>query len=167
MERARNDADLIARVGNMERRIRFDVGYNHMEFPQDCGGGGHGVHGMTLCFLLIGPHGAVQWKVNLPNWFPGNVNIIDTVQSVGPFSAVPADSRIGDGLPTDLGHHWPKEQYEGEQRFDCDLLPEGYCYYDGSGLNAGPVLRAFLDYGPMAVWAALGRYYHELHEQAS
>lgn len=164
-QRAWADRALVERQGDMERRIEFQVGYDHRAFPNDCGGGAHGQHGMEMMFLLIGPAGAVQWKVAMPNWVPGNVDVIDTVPGDWPVSLVPANSRIGDVYPVDLGFHSPKPTYEGQENYgrdDCHILPGGTCYYDGSGLNAGPVLQAFLSYGPMAVWSALARYYQEL-----
>jgi hypothetical protein len=160
LERARNDSALITRDGVMERRIVFEVGYDHRSF-----GCGHGQHGMTMRFLLYLPPGWVQWAANLPNWVPGNVG--DTgVGAEHPVSLVPARYRqIGDGMATDLGYHSPTPRYEGQEeygRMDCNLLPEGTCYYDGSGLNAEPVLEAFLMHGPMAVWSTLARYHAEV-----
>ncbi len=117
-------------------------------------------------FYLLGPSGCVQWVANMPNWVPGNTNTIDDVQVISGASLVPTNSRTDDMYPNDLGYHSPKPIYEGQDgRDDCHLLPGGTCYYDGSGLNAGPVLEAFLSYGPGAVWAALARYYQELWGQ--
>lgn len=120
---------------------------------------------MNLRFNLIGPKGAVQWMANMTNWTPGNV-IHGTVQADQPVSLVPvtAMGRIGDGMATDMGYHSPRPLWDGQEeygRMDCHLLPGGECYYDGSGLNAEPVLEAFLAHGPHAVWAALARYYTE------
>lgn len=162
--RAFADRTFVVRDGTMERRIEFIPGYDHTSFPEDCGGGGHGRHGMELAFILIGPAGAVQWKCTMLNWYPGNIVYGDAPASE-PISMVPAHPRIDDTMATDLGYHSPKPMWEGQEdygRDDCHLLPGGTCYYDGSGLNAGPVLEAFLSYGPMAVWAALSRYYQEL-----
>jgi hypothetical protein len=160
-ERAMQGSELISREGTMERRIGFEVGYDHTEFPEECGGGGHGRHGMTMAFILIGPSGAVQWKINMLNWYPGNVAHLD-IPATEPISAVPANPRLGDTMAIDLGYHSPKPRWEGQEEYghmECHLLPEGSCFYDGSGLNAVPILEAFLSHGPMAVWAALARYY--------
>jgi hypothetical protein len=161
VERARHESALISRAGVMERRIDFDAGYDHRHF-----GCGHGQHGMTVRFILGLPGGFVQWVFNMPNWVPGNVGIIGDVGSMHGQSIVPATNRpLGDGMATDLGYHSPTPRYEGQEQYgraDCYLLPEGSCYYDGSGLNAVPILEAFLLYGPMAVWAALARYHTDL-----
>ena len=164
-ERAAAGSDFIVRDGPMERRISFEVGYDHTSHPEDCGGGGHGRHGMTMAFILLGPNGAVQWKINMLNWYPGNIDTMGTVGATSPVSVIPANRQVGDTYAQDLGYHSPKPRYEGQEEYghmECHLLPEGYCYYDGSGLNAGPVLGAFLEHGPMAVWATLARYYGEL-----
>lgn len=163
-ERAMTDAGLVQRDGVMERRIIFEVGYDHRAFPDDCGGGGHGQHGMNMRWVLIGPAGAVQWLTYMSNWVPGNVRH-GTVGDIHPVSLVPTNGRIGDGMAADLGYHspvrpsWDDNEWVSKQ--DCEFLPDGYCYYDGSGLNAEPVLEAFLSHGPHAVWASLARFYME------
>jgi hypothetical protein len=163
-KRALNDCALVQRAGNLERRIEFEVGYDHSAFKDDCGGGGHGKHGMTMRFVLIGPHGAVQWVACMINWYPGNIRNGD-VGSAEPVSLVPAmqHRHIDDGMAWDLGYHSPIPQYEDQTptRGSCEYLPGQQCYYDGSSLNAQPLLEAFLEHGPMAVWAALARYYTE------
>lgn len=161
-ERAWTDCGLTEKVGNMERTISFEVGYDHRSFPEDCGGGGHGQHGMSIRFVLKGPAGAVQWLVNMHHWVPGNVHYghVETTDNQ-PVSLVPLKyPQVGDGMATDLGYHSPREMYEGQYgpREDCEYI-DGPCWYDGSGLNAEPILEAFLSHGPHAVWAALARYY--------
>lgn len=162
-ERAQHEADMVDRRGTMERRISFEVGYNHSAF--DCG---HGQHGMNLRFTLIGPHGAVTWLVFMTNWVPGNVSGFGTVPAIDPVSLVVPIlyPTLGDGMAADLGFHSNEPSYRDHESMDCDLLPAGYCYYDGSGLAAGPVLEAFLEHGPMAVWASLARFYAHLHEES-
>lgn len=165
-ERAFRDSMLTERTGPMARSISFEAGYDHSGFGDACGegSGGHGRHGMVLRFVLSGPAGAVQWCATLVNWYPGNVDIIGTVGSTSTFSAVPSN-RLGDGMATDLGFHSPvRPAWDTDEwlpRRECHLLPEGYCYYDGSGLNAEPILAAFLEHGPHAVWAALAHFYRE------
>lgn len=160
--RAASGSTLIERTPPMERRIEFQVGYDHRRFT--CG---HGCHGMSLRFIFLGPAGATQWMANMPNWMPGNTDIIGNIQGELPISFVPTSNQIGDGYPVDLGYHSPRPLYEGHEGRDrCIYLPEGTCYYDGSGLNAQPVLEAFLEHGPMAVWATLARYYNEVFHTA-
>jgi hypothetical protein len=158
--RASRDKGLTEVVGEMRRTIQFDVGYDHRAFPEECGGGGHGQHGMTMGFLLQGPHGVVQWSVNMPNWVPGNV-VHGGVPSEF-LSAVPAYPQISDLYADSLGYHSPTPLHEWQKdygRDDCMMLPDGICFYDESSLNAEPMLEAFLAHGPHAVWALLGDYY--------
>lgn len=161
---------LIEQLGVMERRIGFFAGYDHSDLT--CGDGSwgqqHGRHGMDVRFILKGPHGAVQFVFNLLSFVPGNTDIIDLVRPTGPAVAiVPVTTpSFGDAMPVDLGYHSPRELYGGQlSPGDCELLDGARCYYDGSGLNAGPVLAAFLLHGPMAIWAALGDYYAVIFSQ--
>jgi hypothetical protein len=158
-ERAMQDNGVSERFGEFTRRIEFQVGYDHREFPEDCGGGGHGQHGMQMRFVLIGPRGAVQWMTAMTNWVPGNVEL-DLIANV---SLVPCHHKIRDGYAVDLGYHAPERPAwdTGEHMVErkCDLLPGGTCFYDGSGLAAEDLVPGFLDHGPHAVWAALARHY--------
>lgn len=44
----------------------------------------------------------------------------------------------------------------------CKELPEGKCYYDGSGLNALDVLARFQEHeDPEIIWQILETYYDE------
>jgi hypothetical protein len=158
-ERALHDAALIERNGDMERRIAFYVGFDHTKFPEDCGGGGHGLHGMTMSWVLIGPKGAVNWDMYLNNWVPGNTNSIGGVLCQDPVSVIPANGILDDGMAWDLGYHTsvPSPDLHGPNK--CEFLSDHECYYDGSGLAAQPLLDAFLEHGPQAIWAALARFY--------
>jgi hypothetical protein len=99
----------------------------------------------------------------MTNWYPGNIDRMGIVGATDDVSLVPIPHpMIGDGWATDLGYHARVPRYGEQQRMDCDFLPDGYCYYEGSGLAAEPVLEAFLSHGPHAVWAALGNYYAEV-----
>lgn len=165
-QRAFRDATVAEQFGQFERSVTFEVGYDHRAHPESCGGGGHGQHGMTLRFILKGPDGATQFVMYATNWVPGRVTSIGDIEASEPVSLVHVGRHgLGDGMAADLGYHSPKPQWEGQEQYgrdDCNVLPGGTCYYDGSGLNAGPVLEAFLSHGPHAVWVALARFYAEL-----
>lgn len=133
-----------------QRRIEFQIGYDHTTFPEVCGGGGHGQHGMTQRFILVGPLGATQFVINMPAWVPGRVKYGGVPSSISGIDSVTAH---------DLGYHSPHPMYEEQLQFDCDLLPNSHCYYDGSSLNAEPVLEKFLANGLQAVWDELTDYY--------
>jgi hypothetical protein len=124
---ALRDAGVTQDLGNgMSRRVDFYVGYDHRAFPDDCGGGGHGQHGMEMAFYLIGPVGAVQWKVAMPAWTPRPVGVTGNLEHV-------AMRGIADIYAVDLGYHWPKPRYDRQEPMECDLLPGGRCFYDGWG----------------------------------
>jgi hypothetical protein len=153
--RANRDCGITEQLGNGGwRRIEFEVGYDHRAFPEACGGGGHGQHGMSMTFLLGGPDGVVQWKINMLGWVPGNVS----EYSGGIRNWHP---RLDLVMPTDLGHHWRTPTYEEEWQpdSDCEYIGGQRCFYDGSGLNAGELTAGFLADGPHYVWAHLARYY--------
>lgn len=153
-DRAWRDRGLIEDHGDFQRRINFTPGYDHTAFPEACGGGGHGRHGMEMSFVFVGPHGATQWVVSMPNWLP---------RSVGPLGNLPLSfPKLEEIYSLDLGYHSPKPLYDDQMAMECELLPGGHCFYDGSGLRAGPVLEKFLWHGPAAVWAELSSYYVEL-----
>jgi len=126
------------------RPVEFTPGYDKRTE-------GYGVHGMSIRFLAVGDAGAVQFVMNT-GWAPGL-----PVRSAGTFP-----------YAVDLGYHWSTQRYEGMSQFsECDALGEGGCYYDGSGLNAEPVMEAFIRDGEPAVWAALEDYYAHLVAAAS
>ena len=68
-------------------------------------------------------------------------------------------------MAADLGHHWTTPTYEGEGTYDCEYVPGGTCYYDGSGLTADAVLKVFVEDGIDAVWAYLRQEYDYVIER--
>lgn len=56
--------------------------------------------------------------------------------------------------------------YDGAEEYgrDCDVLPGGVCYYDGSGLAADVPWRLLREEGHEAVWAFLRGHYSDLFE---
>ena len=135
-------------VVEFEQRVTIEPAY-------DLRSEGRGAHGATLRMVLAGPLGATQF-VLYTNWYlPG---FLEDLKAKG---AVP--EVLTRPIPADLGYHWRTEPYEGcYHRDDCDILGEGGCYYDGSGLNAERVFGLLLTGGSDAVWAELRSYYDEL-----
>jgi len=114
----------------------------------------YGIHGVEMRFLLMGPLGAVQF-VLYTNWHLPHVEkemMEKPVDAIGYHCSRP--------MPADLGYHSPKPMYKGQEEFDCDLLPGGKCYCDGSGLNAIPVFDILVSEGEEALWKKLEDYYH-------
>ena len=138
------------------REVEFRPGYNKRRT-------GYGVHGMDIHFRFYGPLGTVQFTMST-GWVPG--------EAVLPFGQDPDPhwSRIANRYPvaTDLGYHWLVPQYDEQEMYrrdDCPFVEGGVCYYDGSGLNAEPVLAAFIERGEPAVWRRLVRYYRQLRDE--
>lgn len=136
------------------RRIDFEPGYDHWTTP--CSGR-HGRHGMQIRFLLMAEGGVTQFLM-YTDWTPGSVDGIGSMRGSGSGT-----------MAADLGHHWLSPVYEGESLTHeaCEYLHGAPCFYDGSGLNAGPVLTRFVDHGLDAVWAELETYHRECSEWAA
>jgi hypothetical protein len=141
------------------RHLSLMPGYDHRGFSSECGGGGHGQHGMEMRFVLIGPMGATQWLAFITEWVPGRNVRAGHVDIEYP--------DLGSLMAADLGYHWSTPQYEGQDPRECDLLPGGTCYYDGSGMRAGELLHPFLADGPRAVWERLKSEYDEMASRPS
>jgi hypothetical protein len=114
----------------------------------------YGIHCAGLCFYVKGPLGAVQF-VMYTGWFlPQNAESMSSerLRSVYPMAA-------------DLGYHSPKPRHKGQTlaQKDCEIL-HSPCYYDGSGLNAEPIMAKLIAEGSEAVWQALEAYYVETFE---
>ena len=93
----------------------------------------YGQHCVDMTFYVKGPKGTVQFKL-FTGWYP---RIIPTPDTLWQELCAPLQVEEHENpLPADLGYHSPVPMYEGQQLYDCTLLPEGKCYYDGSGLNA-------------------------------
>jgi hypothetical protein len=77
------------------------------------------------------------------------------------------DARISHLFPmaTDIGYHAHSPQREGQEqdRRECPYLDGQACFYDGSGLQAEPVLEAFIHRGDVAIWEALRERHDSLH----
>jgi hypothetical protein len=132
-------------AGDYERAVLFQPGYRTDRKT-------YGKHGMDITWYLRGPRGVTQFAMST-GWVPGQSGIEPSISDCYP-------------MATDLGYHALCPQYEGQEQYgrtDCHVLPEDVtCYYDGSGLNAEPVLTRFLVEGEPAIWRALAEYHDEL-----
>ena len=129
-------------AGDTERAVLFQPGYRTDRKT-------YGLHGMDITWLLRGPRGVTQFSMST-GWVPGQ-------------GMTPGTSDLFP-MATDLGYHALCPQYEGAfgPRDDCDYLPGGRCWYDGSGLNAEPVMARFLIEGEPAIWRELAEYHDTL-----
>ena len=128
-----------------KRAVAFEPGYNDTEPNR------YGRHGMQIRFILTGPLGAIQFLIFLSDWTPGTISFGSAPGSLG-------------SMAVDLGHHWSKPTYEGEVRRQCEYLPGGECYYDGSSLAAEKPFRVLVEDGPEAMWALLRKHYEAVAE---
>ena len=134
---------------NFERITRWQPAYDKRDADP---AKNYGIHGMTLRFILKGERGATQFVI-YTNWHLRHIQDERDGRQRHHFSCHP--------MPADLGYHSPTALYEGQTgRGDCDLLPDGKCFYDGSTLNAEPVYWRFVAEGEDAVWAELEDYYN-------
>lgn len=116
----------------------------------------YGVHGVELRMVLKGPKGATQFLLFTGWYLPETLSWWKS-------------RKINQGCeptPADKGYHWSEPRYEGQESCECDLLPTGKCYYDGSGLNAEDLYQTLLKDGSDGVWRELETYYNELAKES-
>lgn len=119
----------------------------------------YGIHGCELAFYVHDARKSkwVQFKV-FTCWLPKNVQE-EYHYKTGSYE--PSVTHIGEQpSAADLGYHSPKKMYSAQTRMKCEFR-NGYCYYDGSGLNAERVRDILLKEGSDGVWKELEKYWHE------
>ena len=134
----------------MERRVEFNAAWDKRDpDPKK----NYGVHGVEIRWYVIGPRGAIQFVV-YTHWMLPKVE--EEYAAMDP----PIARSLTRPMPADLGYHSPVLMYDGHSRMEqCQLLKQGYCYYDGSSLNAVKVFDILLEKGGEAVWEFLENYY--------
>lgn len=137
-------------VDALERRVEFSPAYDKRS---DEPGKNYGIGAVVLRMYVIGPDGAVQFVAHT-DWHLPHVD----AHLRRNFPQHPR----GEVMAADLGYHSKVPQYDGQEVMKecCDLLGCA-CYYDGSGLNAEPILDVLLREGSDGVWRELERYYAE------
>ena len=140
----------------MKKEIRLFPGYdkrNPSPFKN------YGISGGNMCFYLHGDKGTVQFVIHL-DWYPEHIQrerfndpICDKFFDIKPMAA-------------DLGYYSPSPRYEGQPERECDFLPSGKCFYDGSVLNAERIRDIMLLEGDTGVWRELESYYKTIFEGA-
>jgi hypothetical protein len=142
----------------MKRQIKFIPGYDHIVQPSKKYGKEFGRHGMEIRFYLIGKKGAMQF-VMYTGWMPmikkGEWGYEPTYKGMSSSDLFP--------MAVDVGYHSHKRMYKGQTvgSDKCGVIG-GRCFYDGSGLNAEPVMAKFLNKGEEALWKELEKYYKEI-----
>ena len=137
-----------------EKIVEFGPAYDkrHPDPAED-----QGIGCVMIRFVLKGSKGAVQFLMG-SGWF-----LPETVEEYkakgGTFEKLTDQDPVG----WDLGYHSPKPMYEEQPIVtnSCPYLDGKECYYDGSGLNAKPIMERLLREGSDAVWEELAEYYHK------
>lgn len=139
-------------MSEFERIVEVEGAYDHL-------GKGGGIGACRIRFILKGPLGAVQFMVGT-NWYmPSAQAHLKRVRGANGWSERDFAMQP-DGW--DVGCHSPKPMYEGQpSRDDCNLLPGGTCYYDGSGLQADEWVPDFVAGGTDWLWPRLETEYRE------
>lgn len=120
----------------------------------------YGIHGAELLMLVLGDKGAIQFRVST-NW---HLEHVQSELDQRTLTKRPLDifdiSVLYHPMATDLGYHSKVQMYESQTpiKNDCKYTG-GPCYYDGSGLNAEPMLRLLIEQGSDAVWKRLEEEY--------
>lgn len=107
----------------------------------------YGIGCVLITFILKGERGAVQFKMGSGWFLPQNKNA------------------HSDFYPSawDKGYHSYIPRYDGQTTVtdSCHVLDGKPCYYDGSTLNAEPLLEVLLREGSEGIWRELEEYYKE------
>lgn len=111
----------------------------------------YGIHGLQFKYIIKGKHGSVQWMC-YTGLHLDHVRKELSVKGYDNYSFMAAE----------LGYHANEPRYEGQQKMECCYTGKGFCYYDGSTLNAERLLPIFLNEGSEGIWSELENYYKEI-----
>jgi len=133
--------------GGFERLVMFEAAYDkRSKDPKR----NYGIKDVHVRFVLKGKEGAVQFLFSTGWYLP---HVRRELVEKGYFSRVAFPVAFG------LGYHSPTPIHGGEICFEECRILGGKCYYDGSGLDAIPLLEKLVAEGDEAVWRELERYY--------
>jgi hypothetical protein len=136
-----------------KKEIRFTKAWDRNNPPDGAKAGeDYGIHGVEIYFVLTGDKGAVVFQL-MTGW---NIDESDTQKGYA-IGCYP--------MATDLGYHSFKRKHDYQtKRENCAFLGDKPCYYDGSSLNAEPVLAMLIKDGTDVVWKELEDYYNQVFE---
>lgn len=124
-----------------------------------------GQHCVDMLWLVRGELGVVQFRL-FTGWSANVIGSPDLgwseLSATSTYMSDYSPERVWPPMPADIGYHSPTPMYEGQQPMDkCEWLPQGFCYYDGSSLNAERYFAILVHQGGEALWMALEEYYVE------
>ena len=124
----------------------------------------YGIGCCDLRMVLVGPLGAVQF-VAFTGWYlPQNFG--DLLNREMDFFERHGFSLSLSPRGIDVGYHSPHAMYEGQEERDCEVLPGGKCFYDGSSLRGDDWCKILVAEGSDAIWQSLEEEYRERFEAA-
>ena len=116
----------------------------------------YGIHGLEMCFTLIGAEGGVSFHI-YTNWHLPHVQ--EELDSKVPDDYYPY--LMHSPQPAGVEGHWRVPQYEGQTPVKGCSVAGGDCYRDGSGLLATEFFNILVTEGEEAVWKALEKRYED------
>ena len=144
---------------DFEKRVTFHPAFDRCAHEPSKN---YGIHGVEARWVLIGPKGATQFLL-FTNWMLPDGNCPIGLQHNASIAQMDRGT-LRNPMPADLGYHAPEARYEGQEAMECDVLPAGRCFYDGSGLRAEGVYKTLLFEGGDGVWKTLESEYRALFE---
>ena len=134
----------------MERTIKFYPAYDKRSSDPKKN---YGIGSATLGFYLIGELGAIQFTTST-GWNLDHVHEELKHKHFDYYDPLKPQAY-------DLGYHSPNPMYEDYKPMSepCEFVGGKPCYYDGSTLNAEPILKLLITQGSDAVWKELEDYY--------
>lgn len=145
---------------SFEREITFRAAYDKTDIDLTKN---YGIHGVDINFHLKGENGVIGFQLFtgwlLPETIGATKDGISNYYDYGK-KLVTRNRDLGYPSPADLGYHSKVPRYEDHSKMDhCDLLEQGFCYYDGTALGAMVPFEALLREGHEGVWKVLEEYY--------
>lgn len=144
------DTDAQASPETFERVVHVSPAYDERDE-------GYGIGACRIAFILKGERGAVQFMIGT-DWYLPHVQ------------KEPSTRRLSQHVKPDgwdVGYHSRVPMHDDQPSMECDLTPEGRCFYDGSGLMADEWIPEFLAGGTEWLWPRLERQYRDMFEDSS
>ena len=130
----------------------------------------YGIGGLSLFAAVVGPLGAIQYRMSFPLYLPGsltnNAGFKREIEIHRKWEGnTPVCEETIGACPTDLGYHSPKPTYVDQASMGpCEILDGAECWYDGSSLMAMDGLEQLVAGGSDGLFAYLEKRYVEQFE---
>jgi len=129
----------------------------------------YGIGSVNIRFVFKGDKGAVQFVIGT-NWHLPHIQRQFFDKPFPYFQLQPMAYDLGyhsDKPIRDYQSDVPRKDENGEDEFttpsrECPYTKSGRCFYDGSTLNAEPIVEVLLSEGHEGVWRELEKYYKDI-----